>query len=213
MILAVEAANTVFILSTIATSSIEEVAEAAPKAIKWFQLYVYFDRSVTLNLIRRAEKAGFKALVLTVDTPMFGDRRCDVRNKFSLPKHLRYDVFHIILMTVGPKFLIFPQVGQLWRSSVQKDHFFERWFRPKRVRYESLWRFSHLERCYLAKKVRSFIFLRIFMMTRFWNFLKNLTALQSCRLFWKEFWLPKMRCWVSSTEPVQFWFRIMELDK
>jgi len=86
---AVEAAETVFILSTIATSSIEEVAEAAPGAIKWFQLYVYFDRSITLGLIRRAEKAGFKALVLTVDTPLFGDRRCDVRNKFALPKHLK----------------------------------------------------------------------------------------------------------------------------
>ncbi|XP_001604479.1 hydroxyacid oxidase 1 [Nasonia vitripennis] len=90
---AAQAAKTVFILSTISTSSIEEVAEAAPEAVKWFQLYVYFDRNVTLNLIRRAEKAGFKALVLTVDTPMFGDRRRDIRNKFALPKHLRFANF------------------------------------------------------------------------------------------------------------------------
>ncbi|XP_011505949.1 PREDICTED: hydroxyacid oxidase 1 [Ceratosolen solmsi marchali] len=86
---ATQAAKTVFILSTISTSSIEEVAKAAPEAIKWFQLYVYFDRNVTLNLIRRAEKADFKALVLTVDTPMFGDRRRDIKNKFTLPNHLR----------------------------------------------------------------------------------------------------------------------------
>ncbi|KAK2583749.1 hypothetical protein KPH14_009662 [Odynerus spinipes] len=86
---AAEAAGTIFILSTISTSSIEEVAEAAPRCIKWFQLYVYSDRSVTLNLVRRAEKAGFKALVLTVDAPIFGDRRADLRNKFSLPQHLR----------------------------------------------------------------------------------------------------------------------------
>lgn len=72
------------------TSSIEEVAEAAPNGIKWFQLYIYTDRNVTLNLIRRAERADFKALVLTIDAPFFGDKRADLRNKFSLPSHLRY---------------------------------------------------------------------------------------------------------------------------
>ncbi|XP_011867160.1 PREDICTED: hydroxyacid oxidase 1 [Vollenhovia emeryi] len=90
---AAEAAGTIFILSTISTSSIEEVAEAAPKGIKWFQLYIYTDRNVTLNLIRRAERAGFKALVLTIDAPFFGDRRADLRNKFSLPSHLRFANF------------------------------------------------------------------------------------------------------------------------
>ncbi|XP_058802708.1 uncharacterized protein LOC131670799 [Phymastichus coffea] len=90
---AVQAADTVFILSTLSTSSIEEVAAAAPRAIKWFQLYVYFDRGVTLDLIRRAERAGFKALVLTVDTPLFGDRRLDIRNKFALPAHLKFANF------------------------------------------------------------------------------------------------------------------------
>ncbi|XP_024888011.1 hydroxyacid oxidase 1 [Temnothorax curvispinosus] len=90
---AAQAAGTIFILSTIATSSIEEVAEAAPKGIKWFQLYIYNDRNVTLNLIKRAERAGFKALVLTVDAPFFGDRRPDLRNKFSLPSHLRFANF------------------------------------------------------------------------------------------------------------------------
>lgn len=87
--LAAQAAGTIFILSTLSTSSIEEVAEAGPNAIKWFQLYIYYNRDVTLKLIRRAEAAGFKALVLTVDTPMFGDRRADIRNKFCLPNHLR----------------------------------------------------------------------------------------------------------------------------
>jgi len=69
------------------------VAEAAPKGIKWFQLYIYNDRNVTVNLIRRAERAGFKALVLTIDAPFFGDRRADLRNKFSLPSHLRFANF------------------------------------------------------------------------------------------------------------------------
>ncbi|XP_014217219.1 peroxisomal (S)-2-hydroxy-acid oxidase GLO5 [Copidosoma floridanum] len=94
---ATQAANTIFILSTLSTSSIEEVTKAAPEAIKWFQLYVYADRSITLGLIRRAERAGFKALVLTVDTPTFGDRRRDMRNKFSLPQHLRLANFDGLL--------------------------------------------------------------------------------------------------------------------
>ena len=76
------------ILSTISTSSIEEVAAAAPTANKWFQLYIYKNRDITRSLIRRAESAGFKALVLTVDTPFFGTRLADVRNKFCLPPHL-----------------------------------------------------------------------------------------------------------------------------
>ena len=49
MLILISDAGTVFILSTIATSSIEEVAEAAPTALKWFQLYIYNDREVILH--------------------------------------------------------------------------------------------------------------------------------------------------------------------
>ncbi|XP_053680555.1 uncharacterized protein LOC128731456 [Anopheles nili] len=77
-----------FTLSTISTSSIEEVAEATPATPKWFQLYIYRDRQLTESLVRRAERAGFRAIVLTVDAPVFGLRRADMRNKFSLPPHL-----------------------------------------------------------------------------------------------------------------------------
>ncbi|KAL0131256.1 hypothetical protein PUN28_002670 [Cardiocondyla obscurior] len=90
---AAQAAGTIFILSTLSTSSIEEVAEAAPNGLKWLQLYIYTDRDVTLNLIKRAERAGFKALVLTIDAPFFGNRRPDLRNKFALPSHLRFANF------------------------------------------------------------------------------------------------------------------------
>ncbi|KAG6452574.1 peroxisomal (S)-2-hydroxy-acid oxidase GLO3 [Manduca sexta] len=86
---AAAAENTIFTLSTIATSSIEEIAEAVPQGIKWFQLYIYKNKEVTKNLVLRAEKAGFKAIALTVDTPLFGLRRADIRNKFTLPQHLR----------------------------------------------------------------------------------------------------------------------------
>ncbi|XP_045472724.1 hydroxyacid oxidase 1-like [Harmonia axyridis] len=86
---AAQAMGTVYILSTLATSSIEEVAQAAPDCTKWFQLYIFKDRSVTRDLVSRAERAGFKALVLTVDAPVFGIRQADVRNGFNLPAHLR----------------------------------------------------------------------------------------------------------------------------
>jgi len=78
----------VFIQSTLSTSSVEEVGAAAPNARKWFQLYIYKDRDVTRQLVKRAEVAGFEALVLTVDAPIFGIRYADTRNNFSLPPHL-----------------------------------------------------------------------------------------------------------------------------
>lgn len=85
---ACQAMGTIMILSTISTTSIEDVASAAPSLSKWFQLYIYKDRNVTRRLVMRAENAGFKALVLTVDTPFFGTRLADNRNSFCLPPHL-----------------------------------------------------------------------------------------------------------------------------
>ncbi|KAH8367156.1 hypothetical protein KR084_005006 [Drosophila pseudotakahashii] len=81
-------AGSIFILSTLSTTSLEDLAVGAPDTIKWFQLYIYKDRTITEKLVRRAEKANFKALVLTIDAPIFGHRRADVRNNFSLPSHL-----------------------------------------------------------------------------------------------------------------------------
>nr|CAD7589818.1 unnamed protein product [Timema genevievae] len=130
--------GTIFILSTLSTSSIEEVAAAAPNTIKWFQLYIYKDSekldgifgkyglnmdsnhglvdhcvkaleerstvqshgssqsigSVTQSLVERAERSGYKALVLTVDSAVFGMRRPDLKNAFSLPSHLRLANFN-----------------------------------------------------------------------------------------------------------------------
>lgn len=76
-------------LSTIATSSIEEVAKAVPNSPKFFQLYIYKDRDITRSLVKRAEDCGFKALMLTVDTPFMGQRYADERNRFKLPPDLR----------------------------------------------------------------------------------------------------------------------------
>ena len=73
------------VLSSWSTCSIEDVNNAAPGGLRWFQLYIYKDRSVVLDLVKRAEKAGYKALAVTVDTPILGQRRNDVRYKFALP--------------------------------------------------------------------------------------------------------------------------------
>lgn len=96
--------NVVLILSTIATTSIEDVAMAAPNATRWFQLYIYKDRKLTESIVRRAEKADFKALVLTVDAPLFGLRRSDLRNKFSLPPHLTLANFQDVVTSMGGEF-------------------------------------------------------------------------------------------------------------
>lgn len=53
--------------------------------------------------MRRAENAGFKALILTVDAPLFGLRRADLRNKFSMPSHLTLANFHDIVSSMGGK--------------------------------------------------------------------------------------------------------------
>lgn len=71
-------------LSTLASSTIEDVAEAAAVP-QWFQLYVYRDRAITEQLIARAEAAGYTAIVLTVDVAVAGNRERDVRNRFKLP--------------------------------------------------------------------------------------------------------------------------------
>jgi isopentenyl diphosphate isomerase/L-lactate dehydrogenase-like FMN-dependent dehydrogenase len=76
-------------LSTLATSSIESVAQGGDGGVRLFQLYVYRDREVTLGLVARARAAGYAALVLTVDSPLFGRRERDLRGDgFSLPPHL-----------------------------------------------------------------------------------------------------------------------------
>ena len=77
-------AGTLMCCSTISSTPLEEVVAAATGPL-WFQLYVYRDREVTKDLVRRAEAAGCRALVLTVDTPRLGRRERDMRGGFSLP--------------------------------------------------------------------------------------------------------------------------------
>jgi (S)-2-hydroxy-acid oxidase len=100
--------RTAMILSTMSTTSMEDVAEASEEAqidplslaakmpspqktepVRWYQLYVFKDREVTRQLVERAEAAGYKALVVTVDAPYLGRRRPDMRNEFKMPGYLR----------------------------------------------------------------------------------------------------------------------------
>lgn len=88
------AAGTLMTLSTFSTVAMEEVQAAAPGP-KWFQLYVHKDRGLTRHLVERAEAAGFRAIVLTVDVPMIGRRERDIRNGFALPLEMRVANFEL----------------------------------------------------------------------------------------------------------------------
>jgi 4-hydroxymandelate oxidase len=78
-----------YILSTQATMTVEEVAETVPDGLRWFQVYVVRDRGWTADLVARAAAAGYRALVLTVDVPLLGNRLRDLRNDFRLPTGLK----------------------------------------------------------------------------------------------------------------------------
>ncbi|GAA2984158.1 L-lactate dehydrogenase (cytochrome) [Microbacterium terrae] len=82
------AAGIPFTLSTLGTTSIEDVKAANPNGRNWFQLYVMRDREISYNLARRAAAAGFDTLQFTVDTPVAGARLRDKRNGFSIPPQL-----------------------------------------------------------------------------------------------------------------------------
>src|SRR5438270_494984 len=82
-----------YTLSTLGTRSIEEVRAVSDGRL-WFQVYAWRDRGLVKEMIDRAADASYEALVLTVDTAVFGRRERDVRRGFSLPP------------TVGPRTLI-----------------------------------------------------------------------------------------------------------
>lgn len=73
-----------FVVSTLASTRLEDIAVAAGPRI-WFQLYMQPDRSATLDLVRRAEAAGHEAIVVTVDAPVSGARNREQRVGFQLP--------------------------------------------------------------------------------------------------------------------------------
>ena len=83
------ATGSLMTVSTSATHALEEVAAETPGAPTWFQLYRLHSGAHTDDLARRAGAAGYTALVLTVDLPLLGRRRRDLRHDFALPSGLR----------------------------------------------------------------------------------------------------------------------------
>lgn len=85
---AAAAAGIPYTLSTMGTTSPKDVASAAPHGRHWFQLYVSRDTDLTDGLLRQARESGFTTLVITVDTPVAGQRLRDVRNGLTVPPSL-----------------------------------------------------------------------------------------------------------------------------
>ncbi len=77
-----------YALSTMGTTSIEDLASAVPHCRRWFQLYLWRDRAASLDFVVRAKESGYEALILTVDTPVAGRRLRDVRNGLTIPPSL-----------------------------------------------------------------------------------------------------------------------------
>jgi isopentenyl diphosphate isomerase/L-lactate dehydrogenase-like FMN-dependent dehydrogenase len=80
------AAGTLMCVSTVATATPRDIAEAAPGAPRWLQIYVFQDRGVSDGVIEQALEAGFTALVLTADLPVYGIRHREARTGFEAPE-------------------------------------------------------------------------------------------------------------------------------
>ncbi|XP_041456463.1 hydroxyacid oxidase 1-like [Lytechinus variegatus] len=118
-------ADTLYIMSSFASSAIAEVSQVAPGGLKWMQLYLFRDRRFAENVVREAEKKGFKAIVLTVDLPLWPDFSS---NKSSTSRY-HYDP------NLRPTNLALdiPEVNEAIRSGdVNLRHFFaEQYKSPK----------------------------------------------------------------------------------
>lgn len=77
-------------LSTLGTTTVEELAEAVPDGRRWFQLYLMTDRAAGKEMASRAWESGFDTLLLTIDTPVPGRRNRDVRNGLIVPPRLSW---------------------------------------------------------------------------------------------------------------------------
>ncbi|CAN7944529.1 unnamed protein product, partial [Ixodes hexagonus] len=98
---AAQAAGTLLIQGTFSTTSLEDVQQAAPDGLRWFQTYIFRNRSLTRDVVERAEKAGYRALVLTVDMPVAGNQVTRIKNKFIAPKVVKMSGFRILLSSVS----------------------------------------------------------------------------------------------------------------
>lgn len=93
--------DVIYSLSTMGTVAPEDLVEASPEGRKWFQLYLWQNRDQSRDFIQQARRAGFEALVLTVDTPVSGQRLRDTRNGLTVPPKLTAKTF--LNMSTKPK--------------------------------------------------------------------------------------------------------------
>lgn len=82
--------NTIMCLSSLSSSTLEDVAIANGNGLRWFQLYIMKNRDHTLRLIRQCEASGYKAIVVTVDAPAMGYRDKEFQSKFRVPDNITY---------------------------------------------------------------------------------------------------------------------------
>lgn len=115
---AATALNTAMALSTMSTTSLEDVA-SLKSSMLWFQLYVLSRRDVTEGLIKDAEALGYKALVITVDAPRLGKREADDRNRFNLDPGLSLKMAERISAAAGVTYLS----GESTSGSLFGSHF------------------------------------------------------------------------------------------
>lgn len=101
---AASAAGTAYCLSHGSVCSLEELA-ASGASPKWMQVFIYKDHGFTRELTERAARAGYDALVLTIDNQLLGNRERDIRNGFSIPP--RFGISGLAGMAL--------KVGWLWR--------------------------------------------------------------------------------------------------
>ncbi|HZU66870.1 MAG TPA: alpha-hydroxy acid oxidase [Ktedonobacteraceae bacterium] len=110
-------AGTLMIVSTTATKNIEEVAAAATGPL-WFQLYVYPTFEVAEKLVRRAEAAGYRAIVLTVDLPRLGRREKDIRNGVTIPPEPYLEANFVGVEKTGQEWVTLTWESLSWLRSI-----------------------------------------------------------------------------------------------
>jgi isopentenyl diphosphate isomerase/L-lactate dehydrogenase-like FMN-dependent dehydrogenase len=93
--------NLIYSLSTMGTTSSQEIADQVPGVRRWFQLYLWRDRSQSLQFIYGAKEAGFEGLILTVDTAVGGIKWRDMRNGLTVPPKITLKTF--LDMALKPK--------------------------------------------------------------------------------------------------------------
>jgi len=120
-----------YTLSTYATTSITDVASAAPGGRNWFQVYLMKDRAVSLAHLDEARACGYEALVLTIDTTVSGLKRKDLRNGFAIPPQLtsrtlaglaRHPGWMANILTTEPlRFATFPEGSHYARWGMSNE--------------------------------------------------------------------------------------------